>query len=119
MPASRTHTEIELPIARHLIRNILAEGFEIALHDSVEIAVPRTRNYDALNEGLASTDYDNLIIYMSGAPKRIGTITLIWGNGCDILHDHTDNEELGKLVRPSMDYAESLERKWDRISRRG
>lgn len=104
-----THKDIELPIARHLIRHILSEGFEIALHDGEEIAVPRTRNFDALNDGLASTDYDNLIIYLSGAPKRIGAITLIWGNGCDVLSDHTDNETLEKLTRPTMNYAETLD----------
>lgn len=113
---NKTHTDIELPIARHLIHHILSEGFEIALHDGEEIAVPRTRNFGALNQGLASTDHDNLIIYLSGAPKRIGTITLIWGNGCDILHDHTDRPEFERLTRPTMDYAESLERKWDRIA---
>jgi hypothetical protein len=56
---------------------------------------------------------------MSGAPKRIGAITLIWGNGYDILHDHTDTPELEKLVRPTMEYAEGLQPKWDRIIRRG
>lgn len=103
-----THKNIELPIARHFIRNALSQGYELALHDSEEIAVPRTANFDALNKGLASTDMDTLIVYKSGEPKRAGSVLFVWGNGTDVLSDHTDNDVINALVAPTSAYADNL-----------
>jgi hypothetical protein len=101
-----THKTQELPIARHFIHNALAQGYELALHDGEEIAVPRTANFDALNEGLASTDMDTLIVYLGD--KRVGSVLFIWGNGTDVLSDHSDNAVINALVEPTSEYSDGL-----------
>jgi hypothetical protein len=54
---------------------------------------------------------------MSGAPKRIGAITLIWGNGCDVVSDCSDVAVIVELLGPSEKYAEGFEKRAVEIER--
>lgn len=90
--------EAELKIARRVIRKALAKGYKISVSDGEAYPVKRSSSFTEINKALASTDSDSLII-RDAEGSRIGSVLLIWGNGEDVISDHTDNAEIAELVK--------------------
>lgn len=94
---TKSPIETDLWIARKVIRKALAKGYNISVMDGDDYPVKRSTSFKVINEALASTDSDSLIIRDASA-NRIGFILLIWGNGEDVVSDHTDKPEINELV---------------------
>lgn len=81
----------ERQIIVKLVDVILAGGYTIGVSDGEEVVVPETANAAAILSAMCSTDMDILRVYAAGtdhrATRRIGSITLIYGNDRDLISD--------------------------------
>ncbi len=89
---------IENVIAKTLVRKALSRGWLITVHDGEEVALRRSGDFDAIWKAMQSTDEDNLIFFKADGETRIGWVWLIWGNGEDLISDHTAKAEIDELV---------------------
>lgn len=88
----------QLDVARKIIRAFLDEGYELAYHDGEALAVPRTRNFDALNQALQATDEERLIVYRE---RRVGAVLFVGdydGVPDEVVCDHTDVPAITDVV---------------------
>lgn len=88
---------VEQRIARRLVRSILHAGHTISVNDGEAFIVRRSRDRNAILAALCTTDSDTLVVRRADG-ERIGFAMLIWGNGADLLSDHTDTEEMRRIV---------------------
>jgi hypothetical protein len=100
MTASRTHTQIELPIVHRIITNGLKAGYAVSVFDGEEWALKRSTKRRDIYAALASTDSDQIRFCNASDGRLIGTILFIWGNGQDVVSDYTDKPEIEALVGP-------------------
>lgn len=92
--------DIEREIAHKLIRAILdceEHIFKISVGDGEEFVVKRSMDFDTIIAGLGHTEMNDLIL-RDANNNRIGSITLIWGNGVDVISDHTDIPVINQIV---------------------
>jgi hypothetical protein len=87
---------IEQKIASTLVKLALANGYEISVWEGGDYAIKQSREADAIIAALCSTDSDSLVLWDAGV--RVGSIVLIWGNGEDLISDHTDRADITNLV---------------------
>lgn len=87
---------VEQQIAGQLLRDALAAGYAISVHDGEEIAIRRSRDAAAIKEAMATTDEDVLVLFRDG--QRIGSIWLVYGNGSDLIADHTATPAITEIV---------------------
>jgi hypothetical protein len=95
------HEQIEMPIARRLIRNALAKGYSVSVYDGEEWALKRSTDRAAIIEALASTDCDTLR-FRDNAGNVIGSMLLIWGNDDDLISDYSDNDAMNTLFHETV-----------------
>ncbi len=88
--------QIENEIATALVDAALAAGYTLSVHDGVEVALAKSSDRPAILGAMASTDEDTLILWRNN--QRIGGIWLIYGNGSELISDHTDNADVEALV---------------------
>lgn len=102
--------EDEQKIATKLVDTILEAGHMISVIDGEEVVVRRSTDRAEILEAMASTDSDTLVIRDSQR-RRIGSVTLIWGNGCDLISDNTVDPkgEMEALLAPAMAVAREYE----------
>jgi hypothetical protein len=98
------HEKIERPIARRLVATCLEAGYVISVFDGEEFAIKKSDNKSEIHKAMFSTDCDVLHIWSAIQPldskrKRIGTITLIYGNLEDVISDYSDNDIIDGLVK--------------------
>lgn len=74
----------------------LAQGWSVSVNDGVCWCLKMSRDIGEIAGSLASTDCD-IIRFRDDARQSMGSIILIYGNGEDVLSDHTDNEAMEAL----------------------
>lgn len=92
----------EAAIATKLVDTLLAKGCTISVSDGEEWTVKTSTNRDGILNALNTTDADTIRARTPNGDK-LGDFDLIWGNGCDLLSDHTANdfcEEVFNIVVP-------------------
>ena len=102
---------VERKIARRLLDDILKRGYLLRIWEGEgwALTVP-TSDRQTILDALASTGLDTLWIIKPDAvlgPLRKGGITLIWGNGRDLISDWTDCPEIDEIVNPVNDWIET------------
>jgi len=97
---------IEARIARRFVTQATGLGYRISVRDDYtgegEIVVRRSRDIGVIMAALGSTGGDTLTLFDTD-DRRLGSLVLIWGNGEDVISDHTDNEEMNALAEQAMD----------------
>lgn len=73
-------------IAAELVGHLIAEGYALSVHDGEAFAVKRSRDARTVCAAMGSTDADRLVV-RDEAGERVGSVLLIWENGCDVLSD--------------------------------
>ena len=83
-----------------ILSTILDKGYLISVTNGEGYAIRRSSSLEEIKKNLGSTDADWLVIRCKDGEK-IGWILLIWGNdpdGSDLIADHSDNDEINRLV---------------------
>ena len=101
---------MELAIVRKLVNALLLEGFTISVDGGGEdFDLSRSTDVEAIMD--ATFAVDGATLFMHTLPKTpIGWVSLVHGNGCEIISDWTTN--LDADVQPALDYAEGLQTSW-------
>jgi hypothetical protein len=88
IPADRLPAYVrddERAIAALIVSELIAAGYALSVYDGEEFTVRRSQDAREVCGALATTDADVLLARMNG--ERAGSVTLIWGNGIDLLSD--------------------------------
>lgn len=96
---------IERKIAAALVDAALSNGYTLSVYDGEETTVKKSREAAIIMEALASTDHDLLLIKKQGG-AFVGNVLLIWGNGEDLISDHTNSDAIIALVDAAQRLAE-------------
>jgi hypothetical protein len=91
-------TPIERRIALTIVADAIAAGYLIAVHDGEEYALGRSKDVKAILRALNHTDHDVLVIRRHDG-TRVGTVTLIWGNGAELISDTSVSDEIESVIR--------------------
>jgi len=84
----------ERQVARKLVTQLLAHGYEISVHDGTETTVKREVIRSTILDALCTTGEDSLYVHTVDG-RRLGSFLLVWGNaedGSELIADHADNE---------------------------
>lgn len=93
-----TDAEIEMRIARRIVREALKAGYNVSVVDGEELVVERSTKQRAIMAALRTTDYDYLHINQIDDGRRIGFVMLVWGEGEDVVADHSDTMAMNALM---------------------
>lgn len=97
--------EIEMQIARRLVRLLLDTGHSVSVWDGEAYACKKETKMSHIIYALRTTDMDVLRVWKDG--KLQGCISLIYGNdGWDVIADNSCSLE--PLLEPITAYAETL-----------
>lgn len=100
-------TDEKLIVGR-LVETLLAAGFTLSVHDDCEgrgeTVLKQSTDKAAIFAALASTDGDILYVHKPDGKKSF--VTLIWGNGTDIISDY--GMSLDDIITPVNFYADEL-----------
>lgn len=100
--------EIERRIYSRIVKDALAQGFNVSVYDGEEYALEHSVKYTEIMKAGFSTDEDALVIYKDD--KRVGFISLIYGNcGYDVISDYTANDTMESLLTGANTLADKLE----------
>jgi hypothetical protein len=80
----------EREIIDRLIRDVLAAGYMIWVHDGDEVVLRRSASHDEITEHIATSHETTLILER---PPTVAWIWLIHGNGGDVISDWTPSAE--------------------------
>lgn len=101
--------ELERAIAAQIVADALARGWSLSVRDSFDnegkITVACSTDPAEIMGALASTEGDTIIAH--DVNGRVGSVTLIYGNGCDVIHDSTDNPATAAWLAAAEIYAEA------------
>jgi hypothetical protein len=95
-------TSLDEQIANALVDNAVNDGFLISVNNGKE-TINRSRNIAAIIKAMFRTNMDTLTLNVE--ERRVGMITLIYGNGrngLDVIGDHTDIPHINRLVEHTM-----------------
>jgi hypothetical protein len=98
----------ELLIVGKLVKDVIAAGLFISVWDGEEMTVVETNDADEVFKALASTDGDVLYVHKAHGDDRPRFVSLIWGNGCDVISDY--NTSLEDVLKGANDLAGELDR---------
>jgi hypothetical protein len=90
---------IERAVIRKLVQDVLGAGaaYTISVFDGEEWALKRSRDEAAIMDAIMATDMDELRV--REGDRIVGRVSLVYGNdGHDVIADHTDNEEIRRLL---------------------
>ncbi len=96
-PPMKRH-EIEQRIAKRLVRDILAAGCMINVHDGIETVAVCSRDFDHIVSAMFLADIGDTLTVWDMRYQRLGTIDLIYGSGRDVIYEHTDVPLINTLV---------------------
>lgn len=99
----------EARIARRIVADAIRLGYTISVNDGEAWVVSRSRDSRLILEALASTEYDYLSFGLPGIKDKIGSLLLVWGNGTDLIADHTANADLNNILSGAMDLSDKLQ----------
>ncbi|WP_316173616.1 MULTISPECIES: hypothetical protein [unclassified Bradyrhizobium] len=97
--------DLEKRIADRVISDALAAGYTIDVYDGGETTLKRCYSKRQVLEAMFSTDCD-VLTFRTGPGGRIGSVTFIWGNGCDVIHDWSDRAEIAAILSGANEYAD-------------
>lgn len=80
-------SEVEARVVRALVDSALAAECTVSVWDGEAWALRSSRDPAAIEAALCSTEVDVLNLRRAGA--RIGTVTLVYGNGPDVVADYS------------------------------
>ena len=89
--------EIEKAIIHEMVKRALDRGWTVSVGDGEEWVVKRSRDIEIIIAATRSTDADN-IRFRNDTGACIGTVYCVYGNGCDVICDHTMGEEMEKFM---------------------
>ena len=89
---------VEKFIVRKLVRKILERdpNMSISCYDEEEQTVEKSRDFNVIIDNLGNTGMD--IVQVWEGEKYIHEFILIWGNGEDIISDHTDSQLANEIM---------------------
>lgn len=99
--------DIECAICECLVDDILSRGYLISVYDGEEVCLERSLLAPSILAAMFSTDSDNLLVY-SRDGSCLGEIVLIYGNGRDVISDHSDTPEIAALLAGAYALAEKI-----------
>lgn len=111
-PEVQRRHNVEKRIVKHIVADLLAADFELAVHDGEEWH-NRTTDAAKLHKALMETDEDRLFVYKADGPKGrrdwFGWVFFVYGNdGYDVISDYTVNLE--PWIEPINKWVEVIER---------
>ena len=86
----------ETTICNKLVSCALAAGYAVTVYDGEEFALRNSKDRAAIKAAMFSTDCDRL--YFWNGRDMVGSVLLIYGNGQDVISDHSDNAAINALV---------------------
>lgn len=101
-------TEVERKIALRIVDDALAMGYCVSVNDGEETVVSKSSDREMILSSMATTDAD--ILYFHKGTMACGWVSLIWGNGTDLLSDSSVGEEIDAILRGANALADSLEK---------
>lgn len=87
----------EKMIATALVTKALNIGYVISVYDGEEFPIKRCALKTEIIDALASTECD-VLHFRDGDGNKVGCVALIYGNGRDLISDHSDNPAINALV---------------------
>lgn len=105
----RFTSKVERGIATRLIRDLLAKGYYVRIHDGEEFNTESNLNKESeIKDNLATTGEDRIYFSkFSDKQSYLGWIWLVWGNGEDLISDYSANPRTEEIVEPIYDWIES------------
>lgn len=101
---------IERSICRRIVKDAIAAGLRVSVHDGEEYVICRSKSVDKVMALLMATDEERLF-FSAEDGKRMGWVYLVYGNdGWDVVNDYTTN--LAPILDGAMTYADELEEKY-------
>lgn len=85
---------IEKHIASNLITSGIAKGYLISVNNGEEWTVKRSNDFQTVFDALGTTELFDKLVYRDSNGAMVGTVTLIFGNGEDLIYDHCCNFEI-------------------------
>lgn len=101
--------EIEKKIVRELVTRALAEGWTISVSDGEEWTVKRSINVEEIIEATRSTDMDTLLLHRTEDKLCIGCVDLVYGNGIDVISDHSCGDPMERFMEDVFEWVETIE----------
>lgn len=101
----KARQRVERRICRRIILDALQQGYTIKVYDGEEMFGPFNKVKPIL-DAMFSVDEEHLLFYKDG--KKVGWAFLIYGNACDVLSDHSDNEATRQIVEGASKLADTL-----------
>lgn len=98
IPLANLRDPHERRILARAIAYGLGKGWSISVWDGEEWSLKQSRDPATICTAIASTDSDTLR-FRDAAGEKVGSIMLVYGNGEDVLADHTDNEAMEALFK--------------------
>ncbi len=86
----------ERRIVKAIVADALAKNWKISVNDGEEWVIKQSRDQEAILQAMGATDMDILLIRDQDG-ERVGSISLVWGNGEDLLSDHSDNGAMAEF----------------------
>ena len=104
--------KIEKQIAARCVRDLIAAGYSLGVHNGEEITIHHSTDAKAILAEMFSTDEEHLKVYKMDGPqgKRdwFGWVFFVYGNdGWDVINDYTTNLE--EALKGTNEYASTFE----------
>jgi hypothetical protein len=98
MSLSKLHNQVEARIARFLVNDLLSRGLIVSIFHEEGLEVERSQNKNEICLGMAATDIDWVRVHDPVLSKTVGVFMLVYGNGEDLLSDHSDNRLCNEIA---------------------
>lgn len=90
-----TNTQ-ETLIAQAIVDDALKAGLSVTIFDGEEYMLHKSKERTSILRTMRGTDMDTLTFYDNG--ERVGSVWLIYGNGCDLICDYTAQHRMDELL---------------------
>lgn len=86
-------------IVRKLIEAGLKMGFSVSVYDGEEWTLKQSTMKAEIFDALATTEDGDTIRFRDSKNQSVGTFSLIYENGEDVICDHSDNDVCDNLFK--------------------
>lgn len=90
MKFSNHKNEVERQIIVLLVEDLFAAGYKLGVNDGEETTLENSTDEAKVFETMSTTDEDFILLSPNKDGEK-GWIRLIYGNGCDVISDHSVN----------------------------
>lgn len=97
-------------VATKIVDDALTTGLAISVFDGVETTIRNSTDREEILDAMGSTESDILTFrnLNSSKPSLIGSVTLIYANGPEVISDCTDNDAMQSLLAAAEELGETL-----------